>query len=148
MTTIRKAQIEDTDAIVALGLRWLAESPVSDLTASNPPYAKATAEMLISAPYARTFVADKDGEIIGILGIVVMPQLFSGEIAAQEVIWYVPPEHRLGAPGLKLLWAAQGEARSMGAKLIKMSAPTPDTVAFYRGNQDYRDICTVFVRKL
>jgi hypothetical protein len=143
---IRQATANDVTQIVELGRRWLRESPINDITADNPKWATDTANMLVSAPYARTFVAERDGAIIGMIGFVVLPQIFSGELIAEELIWYVPREHRQGAPGLKLLWAAEAEAHKMGAKQMKMSAPTPDTAAVYRSNHRYRELYTTFVR--
>ena len=69
---IRRATIDDVDAIVALGRRWLHESSLEDVTADNPSWAAKSAEMLIGADYARTFVSDDEGEITGIIGIVVL----------------------------------------------------------------------------
>lgn len=76
-------------------------------------------------------VADEDGLIVGLLGFIVTDHHFSGQRYAAELMWYVMPEHRKGAVGLKLLWEAEKRAKKLGAESMTFTAPNEDVAAIY-----------------
>jgi RimJ/RimL family protein N-acetyltransferase len=99
--TIRQATAEDIPPMVAMGLRFLKNSPyVKHLAENAEQMAKLGESLLASA--GGMLVAEAYGQIVGMLGYIVYDHFISGEKTAGEVFWWVEPEHR-GA-GLKLLY--------------------------------------------
>lgn len=57
----------------------------------------------------------KGGNLVGVLAGFIAPQFMTGQPIAQEVFWYVSPEHRGGTAGVKLFlefekWATDNKA--------------------------------------
>lgn len=59
-------------------------------------------------------VAEKDGEVIGVLMFAVLPTLAFNQSNGQELIWYVKPGAR-GSVGVKMFKMAEEIAKLMGA---------------------------------
>ncbi|HEV8500430.1 MAG TPA: GNAT family N-acetyltransferase [Casimicrobiaceae bacterium] len=64
------------------------------------------------------FAADSDGEIVGVIGGLVHPEIYGNGIVAEEFFWFVRPEFR-GA-GVRLYRRFEQWARSRGAGEIQM----------------------------
>lgn len=63
----------------------------------------------------------KDEVLIGALGFLISPNPNNGVICAQELFWYVRPEYRESALGLKLFRAFEREALSRNCQFIHMA---------------------------
>jgi GNAT superfamily N-acetyltransferase len=64
------------------------------------------------------FLALKDDEIVGALGGVAYPEIYTGEMVASEFFWFIRAEHRGG--GLKLYRAFEQWAKDMKCGRIRM----------------------------
>ncbi len=62
----------------------------------------------------------KDGQLIGGLGALIVPDLCDGRLCASELFWFVSKEHRLGSGGIRLLIAFEDWAREEGADEARM----------------------------
>lgn len=145
---VRRAEARDIPRIVELGRRWLLEGPYRALIADNGDQVAQLTDKLLSVSCAAVLVADAgDGRAVGLLAVLVTPHPFSGEAVADELIWYVEPEYRVGGVGLTLLREAEEAARMMGAKRMKLTAPSIDTAALYK-RCGYDFIEAGFVRTL
>lgn len=117
---IRLATANDLPRMVEMGLRFLEESPYKKYFARNPGKMLELGERLLASA-GGILVAQKDQEIVAMLGFIVHEHFISGERVAGEVFWWVEPEHR-GA-GLRLLREAEKEAKARGAVNLQMIAP-------------------------
>jgi len=142
---IRRATAADIPRLVEMGQRFRRESEYSALLADNPEQIAALCHQLVSHPSGGAFVAEKDGRVIGMIGYIVYNHLMSGEKVAGEVAWWVEPEAR--GDGLRLMRAAEDEARKAGAVQMQMIAPNERVGALYQ-RLGYRVMETTYVRTL
>ena len=63
---------------------------------------------------------DGDGNPVGALGGVAMPDMFTGEIVVTASFWYVLPSHRGNRASVQLVGALQNWAKHMNANRIVM----------------------------
>ena len=61
------------------------------------------------------------GSIVGALGFTVMADLNTTLVNAQELFWFVAPEHRRGRAAFTLLAAYENKARALGAHSVTMA---------------------------
>jgi N-acetylglutamate synthase-like GNAT family acetyltransferase len=80
------------------------------------------------------FVAEADGEVVGLAGIHVSASLEYDEDAAKVSAIVVDEAHRLGGVGRALLEAVEGEARRRGCALVFLTTAErrKDAHEFYR----------------
>ena len=126
---IRPALASDLDAIVAMGARFITETPYRWI-ALNPAQLRETAGWLLSSPDRVILVSERGGALVGMIGLACYPHPFSGERIAGELFWWVEPEHRGG--GVRLLKAAEVWAKAAGARRLQMVAPSPAVADMYR----------------
>ncbi len=129
-TVIREATEADIHALVTLGMAFLRESVYAAHIGENPAQAEKVARYLLEHPDGAVLVADVDGSVVGMIGLMVVPHLFSGELTAGEVFYFVSPEHR-GSAGVRLLGGAEAWAKEHGAAQMQMIAPTARVCEFY-----------------
>lgn len=129
---IREATLEDVPTIVALGSRSLQDGPYRHRFPDNPEHTAKFVTLVIQALGKILLWQEDDGMVTGLLGILIFPHVFSGEITAQEIMWYVIPEFRAGGAAIKLLWEAEKLAKSKGAKIMQFTAPDATTSAVYQ----------------
>ncbi len=122
-TLVRPATEADTDALVALGLAFVRESSYAAHVAENPAQIAKVIAYLLVTPGCVLLVAERDSTVIGMIGLMITPHLFSGVLTAGELAFYVHPAHR-GMTGIRLLRAAEAWASEQGAQSISMIAPT------------------------
>lgn len=73
------------------------------------------------------FIAQKDNKSIGFIGATLAPIPFCKDVlVANELFWYVDPEHRKTNAGLKLLDKVIGWAKYSGANSIYFVAIEDD----------------------
>lgn len=74
---------------------------------------------VIASEIGVIFIAEEDGEIIGAIAGMAVPEPYSGEMAVHEFFWFVRPGHR-GSAGLRLYEALEYWARQKQAKVMRM----------------------------
>jgi len=142
---IRLATVEDVDAVVELGLEFLETSTYRQLGAGDP---ETIARLLCTVlDHGAVFLATVDDAVVGMIAVLMVPHIFSGETFCDEVAWFVKPAHR-GRAGILLLRAAEGWAVQNRAKLVKMVAPEGSTVWKLYRRMGYQIIETAYVKVL
>lgn len=126
---IREATTADVPRLVVMGTRFLTESAYRGRVTINPVQMADTVHMLLASPIGTVFVAERDGEVVGMIGLLCFQHPISGEATVAELFWWVEPEHR--GNGVRLLKRAEQWAREQGATHVHMVAPTPDVGALY-----------------
>ncbi len=107
-------------------------------------------DTLLNACDAVIFIQEEDGEIIGTIGGLLHPNLYSEkELIAEEFFWFVRTEAR-GA-GVKLYRAFEQWARDNGAQWIQMmhmKDVMPEKVAHFYERIGYEPIETRYEKRL
>lgn len=125
---IRIAEKSDIPRIVELGSLSLVNGPYRGIIGDVPKVTEQLASYTIEN--GRVVVWDEDGTIRGLLAFLIFPHYFTGELTANEIIWYVEEGYR-GRASLELLWAAEKAAHDLGAVRMQLTAPTPEVGKIY-----------------
>jgi GNAT superfamily N-acetyltransferase len=115
-----------------MGSRSLLEGPYRDQLADNPEESAKLALSVMNIPNGKILLAEESGQVIGLLGFIIYPHYFSGEITAGEIMWYVEPEFRKSFTALALLRKAESMARAAGAKRMQFTAPSDEVGDAYK----------------
>lgn len=72
----------------------------------------------------KTFVAEKDGDLIGFICCMYMEPLFSTDRVSTDIAWFVSKEHRNSSAGFRLLkqyeeWALQCNIKYVGIAYLE-----------------------------
>jgi GNAT superfamily N-acetyltransferase len=91
-------------------------------------------QRLVQSPADALFVAEVDGEVVGLAGIHVSPSLEYDEDAAKVSAIVVDEAHRRSGVGRALLEAVEDEARRRGCGLLFLTTAErrKDAHDFYR----------------
>lgn len=88
------------------------------------------------------------GNITGILGMSLSFGIMDGQTIAEEIFWFVDPEHR-GRHGLQLFHEAERWAEDLGVKRMTMSSieniKSDKLTTFYQ-RKGFRKLQTQYVR--
>lgn len=114
MVNFRITKKEDVPATIKLMEEFRDESLGEYGITISSEYILATAEKYLDS----SFVAEKDGVIIGVLVLSVQVLPMSGEKVAQELIWYMNKNFR--KYGIKLLTFAENWCIAQGMKKLIM----------------------------
>jgi GNAT superfamily N-acetyltransferase len=117
---IRAATLADVPRLVAMGRQQIAAT-YGETFADAPAQLEALATQLVTAPACAAFVAEHDGAVVGMIGLVRYAHHLSGAPTVGEVMWWVDPDAR--GCGLPLLRRAERWACETGATAIQMMAP-------------------------
>ncbi len=128
---IREATAHDIPRIVELGSRSLIDGPYKDLVKDTPEQSARLALQVIEKA-GRVLLWEENGRVSGMLAFILFPHYFTGEMTAGELMWYVEPEARPGGAALRLLWAAEELAHSLGAKKMQFTAPNEQVGDIYK----------------
>ncbi len=95
------------------------------------------------------YVLESNGEIQGVIGGLMHPELYSGELICQEFFWYVNENHR--GQGIRLYHCLETWARGMGCKELRMahlSDSMPDKVKRFYLAMGYEQVETLYAKRL
>ena len=146
--TVRMASPADLKTVVELGRRFLLEGPYRDELLDNPDRALSFAASVYDNPSGRILVLAEGESVHGVFAFFAYNHLFSGELTAVELIWYVEPEWRAGGFSLRLLAEAEHLAKSMGCVRMQLTAPSEEVGKLYKYCGGYKKIEVCYQRKL
>jgi RimJ/RimL family protein N-acetyltransferase len=128
--SLRSAQSSDLPQIVALGQRFLQSTPYARILSENPAQMQLCAEWLMTSEDGLLLIAEREDQVVGVIGVTIFPHPLSGERIAGELFWWVDPEAR-GTVGLRLLRRAETWAHLCGAVKMQMIAPNQHVERMY-----------------
>ncbi len=145
--TIRQAIVTDIPMVVTMGMKFLSNGPYKDQI-GNPKKATQLAFAMLQSTGGQIIILEEEGKVVGMFAFIVTPHYFSGELTAQELIWYVEPESRKGGAALKLLAEAERISRSLGVKRMQLTAPTEELGKLYKYCGGYTRLEVTYQRVL
>jgi GNAT superfamily N-acetyltransferase len=140
--TLREATTDDLDVLVDMGMRFARET-VYARTPINADVIRKLGGWLIDNGVI--YVAVKDEQPVGMVGVTVLPHMMTGRLYGAEVFWWCNPEAR--GHGLRLLRAAEQWAKAHGAETMQFVAPSPEVETLYQ-KLDYAKIETAYEKDL
>jgi GNAT superfamily N-acetyltransferase len=143
---IRDATIEDVPRLVEMGQQFIAESEYAVHIRTNVQQLSALATQLITSEDGAVLVADRDGMLVGMIGLIAFANHISGDRTVGEVFFWVDPEHR-GSTGVRLMKATERWARQQGAVAWQMIAPNERVGRMYAA-QGFVPLETTWQRSL
>lgn len=145
---IRPATLSDIASIVELGVAFMNESQYhSHLTVSELAHEK-LAHMLIEAPHGEIFLAEREDEIVGMIGVIATHHPHSGDKVMSELFWYVRPAARGTAGlGVRLLRTAEAWAKCNGITKSLVVAPNEEVERLYQ-RMNYQRLEVQYIRTL
>lgn len=145
---IRPAEIADVPRMVELGRLFFDETILKDYVSFDDFSMKMTLQELIISRYSTAFVMTEKGEILGGIGGFLTPMYFNYEAkAAQQVFWFVHPDHR-SPKSLLLLDVWKSWAKEQGAAAIWSGAKRNkkhDAMERILNRKGYAPLETVFI---
>ncbi len=146
-TGIRLATMDDVSRLSEMFAEFVASTQYAKYVGNDPSYSSAMMERMISSEDCAIFVVDHEDGIVGMIGVMVFTQPFSGERVASELFWWLDPSHR--GHGVWLLRRGESWARGHGATRMTMMAPIdkPRVAEIYQA-VGYEATETVFQRNL
>lgn len=118
---MREATAADVPRLQEMFLEFVASTQYARYVGQDPAHATAFLEQLVAGDDSAVFVADRDGVVIGMLGLWVYAHPMSGERVATEAFWWLDPRDR--GWGVWLLRRGERWARGRGARRLSLMAP-------------------------
>jgi len=143
---IRLGEVEDTPAVIKLGMRFARETKLGKWSNATPEKLESTLVPLIMQ-FGVLFVALRDDVLIGALAMVVQPSYMSNDTFAEEVAWWVNPEER-GTAGLRLVDAALVWCSQHKVDVVKMSTPYGTEVGRVLERRGFEAVEIAFLKRL
>lgn len=143
---IRRAETRDLGALIAMARRFDAASQYGTWDGFDGGAVGEMLEAMLTDDASALFVAEAGaGEIVGAIGVSLLPSLKSRALIRMERFWWVEPEAR--GLGLALYRAADRWARAHGAEIHSLVSPAADeAVARLYRRMGYVPVETVWVK--
>lgn len=120
MTTIRLVEYDDFSEVFRMGKLFMEESSLIQRIGWDWNSVKKLTHQFVDLDQMVGLVVEDGDQLIGMIGLVIAPHLFNDEyIVAEELVWWIAPEHRKTI-GFKLLEVAEEVCRLKGADEINM----------------------------
>lgn len=130
---IRPATAADLSAIVEMSRLFYPTTHYADWCDMDVETVTNLAAGLISDHVMH--VAEKDGRIVGMIGLFISPFMFNrNSVGAYEVVWWLDPESRGGHLAASLLQSVEEPCRRKGATrvlMLHMANSPPQAGALY-----------------
>lgn len=147
---IRAATYDDLPRVLEMGRRFFDTAGWPEVAEWDDASTEATLRFLIDQPTGGLFLAEVDGQVVGMTGGLVTPFYFNlAHLTGQELFWWVEPEHRGIGSGLfdaLEAWAADAGAQTF--TMIAVDRLKPDVMARIYRARGYRPAEHSFIRRL
>lgn len=143
MVSIYVAEERDVPRVLAMGLVFMATRPFGSAHDGDPE--RLTAAIKICMTTGVVLLAVEGDKAFGMLCIYTMEHPLTGELIAEELAWWIDPEHKSLLAGPKLLRAGIVWARQIGVECLKMSALAGTRVGLFLEHQGFVQAETSYV---
>lgn len=146
-TSIRPATFWDVPRLVAMFQQFVETSQYAQYIGNDATCSASAIQRMVESDDAAIFVRETEHGVVGMLGVSVSVQPFSGERIAAEHFWWLDPKHR--GYGGWLLKRAEKWAKAKGATRMMMMAPVDKPrVAETYARLGYAEVERIFQRDL
>lgn len=116
---IRDAEEDDVEAIVAMSEKFYATTYYTEFA---PFDADSCSHIILGLITAGTLlVAEVEGKLVGMIGVVVHPFLFNVNVVqASEIVWWLDPDYRKTNTAKMLMQAMENRAKEQYVDLMLM----------------------------
>lgn len=143
---IRPAIHSDAEKLIGMGRRFFEASGYEDITTFRPEVFAATLDHVFTNGVL--LVADDNGPV-GMAAALVYPFYFSGDMTAQELLWWVDEEHRgIGGHLLDGLIAAVKAKGAQSLSMISLDKLNPEKVGKMYEKRGFRRSEHSYIKKL
>lgn len=118
---LREAVAADVPRLQQMFAEFVASTQYARYVGNDPAYSSGLLERLIANDDGAIFVAERDGLVVGMLGLLVFQHPMSGRLVATEAFWWLDPAHR--GYGVYLLRRGERWAKGRGAQTLSLMAP-------------------------
>lgn len=95
MVEIRLGKKEDFEEIYRMGKAFMETSDLIKSIGWERQSVKKLVDLFVENQSALGLVAEEDGKLVGMLGLLIAPHLFNNNVlVAEEIAWWVEPEYR------------------------------------------------------
>lgn len=148
---IRPARVDDIPAILPLGKAFFDEAPWPEFADWDEGSVRLTLEMLIDGRLPGVLLVAERGRVVGMAACLIFPLYFNhATTGAQEIFWYIEPEHRSGI-GAIMFDELEQAARDKGASIFFAASTaglrTEALARLYRG-RGYKPAENTFLKRL
>src|SRR5262245_15854148 len=98
---IRVATLDDVPIMLEMGRRFFDQSRYRRFLNLDPQTQTQLVMGLVQQATGNIFLAEDTGQVVGMLGISLTPNVFDGSLTAMELFWWVEP-HCRGFTGVRL----------------------------------------------
>lgn len=141
---IEKATDDDIGRIRMMGLRFLSTNPFGSPVA--PDIARLDQAIAVCLATGTILLAKlPTWKTVGMLALYTLPHPLTGERTAEEIAWWVEPEHRVERIGVKLLRSGKDWARQVGVSCLRMNAPAGSTAGKLLEREGFTPVETAHV---
>lgn len=147
MKTIAEATAADIPLLAELARQFYSASRV--LRGFDMQRFETLWRTLLESGAGVIFILKSDGQITGTIGGMMHPELYSGELLAVELFWFVDEAQR--GQGIRLYRRFEQWAREKGCAEIRMAHlvdSMPEKVAAFYERVGYAKIETLFAKRL
>lgn len=133
MTRVRLIEVGDVEAVQRMAARFLSADGPYGARFTIDPNRIAALVTYMTTPNSDgvTFIVERDGVPVGMLGAFSLVHPILGIRVASELCWWMEPEVRGTRAALDMLRAAERWARDIGAAYFEMIAPNERVAEFY-----------------
>jgi len=126
---VRKAGPDDTKVFTAIAEQFVLESPMYKGIAFDHESYEIFLRYVFESDQYLALIYEQDGEVAGAIMGMICSFLYSPELQASDLGFYVKPEYRGKRVAVKLEAAYREWARSKGARKVALGVTTGDKTA-------------------
>lgn len=151
---IRTATINDFPRLTEMAGRFLASSKYGTWLPSTPAMLEALIAVVTEVGTILVAEINHGGlevapsQMVGMLALAAVPHPMNGELFAEEIAWWVEPEHRDSVVGPRLHAAGEAWAKGRGITLIRMLSPAGSDLGVYYRRHGYTEVETAWMKRL
>lgn len=145
--TVRHAGDYDRPILLEMGRHFIDSTSYQATTPVRPEHLDAVVTALLAQ--GGCWVLEREGWVVGMLGVLLGPLPLTGEPCAMEVMWWVEPGARRSGQGAVALWhLAEEWARTQGAVGMQMLQPVDNPrLALLYARRGYTAVETTWYRR-
>ena len=119
---VRHGGIDDIPPLIKMGKLMRDESPRFRMMDYDEQKCEVLCQALVNQ--GGLFIAERDGEPVGMVLGAVTPHFFGNDLMASDFVVYIHPDHRGGSLVVRMLKKFEAWAFSLGAKVVSFGVST------------------------